>query len=112
MESWNRGILTNLELRTAFGRRVYILFFVLLVLLPVTVLFPFVFAFTSGLKNSTEIYKGGINIFPINAQWANYQTVWVKFTFVKLFINSFILVAGGLFFQLPVPLFAPYTFAP
>ena len=111
MESWNRGILTTLELRTAFGRRVYILFFVLLVLLAVTVLFPFVFAFTSGLKNSTEIYIGGLNIFPTTPQWSNYTDVWTRFNFNQLFINSIIIVTGGLVFQLTVTTLAAYSLA-
>ncbi len=111
MESWNRGILTNLEMRTAFGRRVYILFFVLLVLLAVTVLFPFLFAFTSGLKNSTEIYKGGLNIFPTTPQWSNYIDVWNRFDFNRLFLNSIIVVTGGLAFQLTVTTLAAYSLA-
>lgn len=111
MESWNRGILTTLELRSAFGRRVYILFFVLLVLLAVTVLFPFVFAFTSGLKNSTEIYIGGLNIFPTMPQWSNFTDVWTRFNFNQLFINSIIIVTGGLVFQLTVTTLAAYSLA-
>ncbi len=111
MESWNRGILTTLELRSAFGRRVYILFFVLLVLLAVTVLFPFVFAFTSGLKNSTEIYIGGLNIFPTMPQWSNFTDVWTRFNFNQLFINSIIIVTGGLVFQLSVTTLAAYSLA-
>jgi len=62
MESWNRGVISPLELRTAFGRYTYILFIVLLLILAVTVLFPFVFAFAAGLKTSTDIIKGGLKI--------------------------------------------------
>lgn len=111
MESWNRGIFTGLELRTPAGRRIYFLFFVLLVILAVTVLFPFVFAFTSGLKNSTEIYKGGLNIFPINPQWFNYADVWKRFDFNRLFLNSIIVVFGGLAFQLTITTLAAYSLA-
>jgi multiple sugar transport system permease protein len=111
MESWDRGILTNLEMRTPFGRRVYTLFFVVLAVLAITVLFPFLFAFTSGLKNSTEIYKGGLQIFPAAPQWGNFVDVWFKFGFVKLFKNSFIVVVGGLAFQLTVSTLAAYSLA-
>src|SRR5450432_1775056 len=102
MESWNRGVLTNLELRTPLGRWVYALFLLLLVFLAVTVIFPFVFAFTSGLKTSTEIYKGGLQIFPADPQWGNYVDVWNRFNFNQLFLNSIIIVNGGLVFQLTV----------
>lgn len=111
MNAWDRGILTNIELRTPFGRRVYIAFLIILVALSVTVLFPFVFAFTSGLKTSTEIYKGGLQIFPANAQWTNYATVWSKFNFLKLFGNSFVVVIGGLVFRLSITTLAAYSLA-
>src|SRR5579885_2829207 len=100
MESWDRGILSSLEARTPGGRRLYILFIVILVVLSATVLFPFLFAFTSGLKSSTEIYKGGLQIFPANAQWQNYLTAWTQFGLLDQFKNSFIVVIGGLICQL------------
>src|SRR5258705_13876076 len=111
MESWERGILTNLELRTPSGRRVYILFLVILVLLAITVLFPFLFAFTSGLKSSTEIYQGGLQLFPAVPQWNNYTSVWQSFNFVNLFKNSFIIVIGGMAFRLTITTLAAYSLA-
>lgn len=110
-DSWDRGILTTLELRTAMGRGVYLLFLVILVLLAITVLFPFLFAFSSGLKSSTEIYKGGLQIFPAVPQWQNYTEALVKFNIVEQFKNSFVIVIGGLIFQLTVSTLAAYSLA-
>lgn len=111
MDTWDRGILTNLELRTPTGRVVYGLFLLVLAVLAITVIFPFVFAFTSGLKGSTEIYRGGLQIFPVNPQWANYTEVWTKYNFIRLFGNSLILVVGGLICQLTVTTLAAYSLA-
>lgn len=111
MDSWDRGILTRLEQRTYYGRIFYALCFVILLLLAITVLFPFLFAFTSGLKNSTEIYKGGLNIFPTDPIWKNYSDVWVKYNFIRLFGNSLIVVVGGLICQLTVTTLAAYSLA-
>jgi multiple sugar transport system permease protein len=111
MEYWDRGILTPLERRTPIGRLVYALFLISLLVLAVTVVFPFVFAFTSGLKSSTEIYKGGLQIFPSNPQWANYLTVWSKYNFIRLFGNSLTVVVGGLVCQLTVTTLAAYSLA-
>jgi multiple sugar transport system permease protein len=111
MNTWDRGILTDLELKTPFGRRVYALFFVVLLLLALTVLFPFLFAFTSGLKTSSEIYKGGLDLFPIDAQWKNYTEVWKNFDFPRLFKNSLVVVVGGLACQLTVTTLAAYSLA-
>ncbi|MBA3872603.1 MAG: carbohydrate ABC transporter permease [Anaerolineae bacterium] len=111
MNSWDRGIMTNLERRTFMGRLIYILFFVILAITAVTVAFPFIFAFTSGLKSSTEIYKGGLQIFPANPQWTNYTDVWNKYNFLRLFGNSLIIVVGGLICQLTVTTLAAYSLA-
>lgn len=111
MESWDRGILSTLEARTPGGRRLYILFLIILIVLSATVLFPFLFAFTSGLKSSTEIYKGGLQIFPANAQWQNYLTAWNQFGLLDQFKNSFIVVIGGLICQLTVTTLAAYSLA-
>ncbi|MHB8625239.1 MAG: carbohydrate ABC transporter permease [Aggregatilineales bacterium] len=111
MESWDRGVLTPLELRTPFGRRVYILFFVILGILAVTVLFPFLFAFTSGLKTSLEIYNSGLRILPLNPQWDIFPTVWNKYSFPTMFKNTFIVVIGGLVCQLTVTTLAAYSLA-
>lgn len=111
MDTWDRGIMTRLELRTAGGRFIYVLFVVILLLLSITVLFPFLFAFTSGLKTSLEIYHSGLQIFPTNPQWATYSTVWTKFNFLTYFKNSFIVVGGGLVCQLTVTTLAAYSLA-
>jgi len=111
MEFWDRGILTNLERRTPMGRLVYALFFIVLLVLAVTVVFPFIFAFTSGLKNSTEIYKGGLQILPAVPQWTNYTDVWVKYKFIGLFKNSLFIVVFGIICQLTVTTLAAYSLA-
>src|SRR5579859_516942 len=111
MDSTDRGILTSLELRSRFGRQVYILFLVVLILIAAIVLFPFLFAFTSGLKNSTEIFNSGLRIFPIDPQWQNYPDVWTKFGMPQLFLNSFIIVTGALACMLTVTTLAAYSLA-
>jgi multiple sugar transport system permease protein len=111
METWDRGILTRLELRTFGGRSVYLLFLVVLLLLSISVLFPFFFAFTSGLKTNLEIYSSGLQIFPNNPQWSTYPAVWTKYNFLKYFENSFVVVGGGLICQLTVTTLAAYSLA-
>lgn len=111
MDSWDRGVISQLEARTAGGRRIYLLFTILLIILALTVLFPFLFAFTAGLKSSTEIYKGGLGIFPTSPIWSNYLDAWNKYNLLGQFKNSFIIVAGGLVCQLTVSTMAAYSLA-
>ncbi len=111
MDTWDRGIISYLEARTPGGRRLYLILIVILLVIAATVLFPFLFAFTSGLKSSTEIYKGGLQIFPANPQWSNYIEVWSKYKLPEQFKNTFIVVVGGLIVQLFISTLAAYSLA-
>jgi multiple sugar transport system permease protein len=91
----DRGFLSSAELRTPAGRLFYSVSVLFLIVVAVVALFPFVFAFTSGLKGSTEIFSSGLNLLPQIPQWQNYTEAWQKFNMPRLFQNSFILVTVG-----------------
>jgi multiple sugar transport system permease protein len=74
-------------------------------------LFPFLFAFTAGLKNSSEIYLPGFNLLPKEARWENYQEAWRRFDMLGMFRNTFIIALGGVFGQLLVASLAAYSLA-
>lgn len=105
----DRGFLSNAELRTGTGRAYY--FFALIALLAVAViaLFPFFFAFTSGLKGSTEIFAAGLDLFPQTPLWSNYTEAWNRFNLPRLLGNSFAIVTGSVLLQLLVSALAAYS---
>lgn len=105
----DRGVLSAAELKTAKGRIYYIVAFAILAVVALITLFPFIFAFTSGLKNSTEIFRSGMNLFPETPLWSNYTEVWERFSLPKLLLNSFIVVGGGVLLQLVVSAAAGYA---
>ncbi len=72
----DRGFFSNIELRTPTGRIYYTVAVIFLLAVALVTLFPFFFAFTSGLKDSTEIFQGGLNLLPRVARWENYQQAW------------------------------------
>src|SRR5215204_2472055 len=98
----DRGFLSNSELRSVQGRLYYAFVIIILVLLAVVVLFPFLYAFTSGLKGSTEIFTSGLRLMPEDPQWENYKTAWTEFRMAKLFRNSMIIVSVAVFLQMAV----------
>jgi multiple sugar transport system permease protein len=104
-----RGFLSNAELRTPAGRIFYSLAVLLLIVVAIIALFPFVFAFTSGLKGSTEIFSSGLNLLPAVPQWQNYAEAWHKFNMPRLFGNSFVLVTVGVVLRLIVSAGAAYS---
>ncbi len=105
----DRGILSAGELRTAGGRLYYGVAMFLLLVMAVISLFPFFFAFTSGLKNSTEIFSGGLNLFPEHPLWGNYSEVWERFKLPRLLANSFLIVGGSVAFRVIISAMAAYS---
>ena len=107
--SWNRAIISNLELRSTRARVVYALMVIALVLLSVAVIVPFAYAFTSGLKTGREIFSPNFNLLPAEANWGNYAQAWNYFQLPRLFLNTTVLVLGGMVSQIGVSMLAAYS---
>lgn len=104
-----RGFLSDTELRTTTGRIYYYGSMAILLALAVVVLFPFLYAFTSGLKNSTEIFSSGLRLFPKDPQWKNYREAWESFEMIDLFYNSFVIVSMGVLLRIAVSASAAFA---
>ncbi len=111
MRSAPRGIMSDLEARSPVGRVAYLLMLLALLLVGVLFVFPFVFAFTAGLKTSAEIYVPGLNLLPKAPRWENYRDAWVRFNMLGMFRNSFAVALGGVIGQLLVASLAAYSLA-
>ncbi len=105
----DRGFLSNTELRTGNGRIYYFTALIILGFVAILALFPFFFAFTSGLKGSTEIFRAGLNLFPDTPLWENYTEAWTRFNMPRLLGNSFVMVGGSVLLQLLVSALAAYS---
>jgi len=103
-----RGFLSNVELRTPSGRFFYLLTVAFLSFIAIFTLFPFIFAFTSGLKSSTEVINT-LNLLPQNPDWTNYSQAWTRFDMTRMFSNSFIIVGGGVLFRILVSAAAAFS---
>ena len=73
-----RSIMSNIEWRSPGGTVIRVIILAILILTSVVFLFPFLFAFTGGLKTSTEIFKPGLHLFPADAHWHNYVEAWQR----------------------------------
>ncbi len=104
-----RALLSNLELRTWRGRLLYLLIAVVLLLLATLVIVPFIYAFTSGLKDTREIFSPSFRLLPASPNWRNYEIAWNNFRLPRLFGNTLVLVAGGLISQIGVSTLAAYS---
>ncbi len=109
MDSSVRAVLSDLEVRTPRGRLTYALITLALLLLALVVVVPFIYAFTSGLKTSREVFSTTFQLFPTVANWDNYGQAWAYFNLPRLFLNTTFMVTGGLFVQLSVSMLAAYS---
>ncbi len=109
MARMDRGVISDIELRTPAGRLIVGVFVVILVLFGTVFLFPFLFAFTAGLKTSTEIFKPGLHLWPENPNWGNYLEAWNRFNMVNMFKNTAIAAVGGALGQLIVSSLAAFS---
>jgi multiple sugar transport system permease protein len=108
-DSWQRGLISHLEIKTSRIRAVYALIVVGLIVLSVTVVFPFLYTFTAGLKNSVDIFDAGLRLWPASPIWGNYEEAWNRFGMLKLFDNTIIIIIGGLISQLGISTLAAYS---
>lgn len=108
-ESWSRGVISNLELKTLRGRALYAAIAVLLILLSVTVVVPFIYAFTAGLKEPVEIFNAGLKLWPDLPKWNNYGEAWQRFGMLKLYGNTVVIILGGMISQIGVSTLAAYS---
>ncbi len=105
----DRGFLSNIELQTPRGRFYYVLTVISLSLVAIVTVFPFVFAFTSGLKGSTEIFQAGLDLWPSVPQWQNYHDAWTQFNMSRLFGNSLVIVGVGVLLRILVSASAAFS---
>jgi multiple sugar transport system permease protein len=110
-DTFDRGILSKIELRSTGGRIRYILLLVALTILALIFFFPIYFAFVGGMFSSTELYRPGFHLWPANANFKNYVDSIVKYNLLRQFLNTFIIVGGGVILQMVVSTLAAYSLA-
>ncbi len=109
MSSTSRGIMSDVEWRSPAGRVLVGVFLFVLALVAVVVLFPYFFAFTAGLKTSTEVFKPGLHLLPEKANWNNYLDAWARFNMLRMFKNSILAAGGGVIGQIIASTLAAYS---
>ena len=71
-----------------------ILLYFTVVLVCVTILYPYFVMVLTALKSRSEIFSINGTIFPIETLWSNFADIWQKAPMAKYMINS-IVIAGG-----------------
>lgn len=83
----------------------------LLILASVMTLLPYVWMILTSLKTYEEAIRIPPKILPAKFQWVNYQIIWNKFPFAKLYLNTFLVVIATVAGNIVVAAMAAYAFA-
>ncbi len=82
-----------------------------LLIVAVTTIGPFVWMFLTSLKTYEETIQVPLIWFPEKIQWINYQIVNEKYPFIRLYINTIIVVVSTVITQVTIASLAAYAFA-
>lgn len=66
----------------------YPLIFIVLVILAITMLFPFIWMVLGSLKPKAELFAVPMQLFPSNWMWKNYRDVFEKIPFIQFYMNT------------------------
>lgn len=111
VEASDRGVLSRTESRTVAGRVRYAFLMLILTALAIIFVFPIYFAFVGGMFTTDELYAPGFHLWPTSFHWENYIDSIVKYSLIRQFINSFVIVGGGVILQIVISTLAAYSLA-
>lgn len=84
---------------------------IILILVTILMIGPFIWMFLTSIKTYEETIQVPIIWFPSEIQWVNYQIVNEKFPFLRLYINTILVVIATVITQLAMSSLAAYAFA-
>ncbi len=88
-----------------------ILIYLVLILVTITMLFPFVWMLSSSLKLDKDIFTFPIQWIPKEPQWDNYKNIWTRIPLAIFIKNTAKITLIVTFLQLLTSSFAAYAFS-
>jgi multiple sugar transport system permease protein len=103
----------NFTINAGFLRRPVVVFFTyfFLVIVTVSMLFPFVWMLSSSFKLNKDVFTFPMKWIPENPRWQNYSDIWTKIPLGTFILNTIKLSVIVTLLQLLSSSFAAYAFA-
>ena len=108
-KSFNRGILNDLDMKSAGNKIIYFAIIAILVLLSVIAVVPIVWILLSGFKDVQEMYEIPTRFFPKKIELSKLGRIWNEMKFYKFYLNTFIMAGGSVAATVIVDGLAGYT---
>jgi len=77
----------------------------------VMVVFPLLWVVLSAFKDDAQIVRSPLSLIPNGLHWDNFSRAWVNGKFSSVFLNTFIIVGGGVFLTMLLGSMAAYVLA-
>ncbi|MCR8642538.1 carbohydrate ABC transporter permease [Paenibacillus sp. N1-5-1-14] len=100
MSSWERGIISNYDLKKPRVKIGYVIMCLFIVLLGVTMLYPFLNTLFSSLKTKQEMFTFPVPFFPKEWIWHNYVEAWDTMNLLPYMRNTIIIFVGNMVFSI------------
>ncbi len=88
-----------------------IVIYCILSIVGITMLFPFLWMFSTSLKDLSQVFTTGINLIPNPIKWSNYVKAWSSIPFGRFYINSIFVAVTITAGQVFTSSLAAYAFA-
>jgi multiple sugar transport system permease protein len=95
-----RGIISRYDLKKPFVKFGYIIMILFIILLSLTMLYPFLNTFFTSLKTKEEIFNFPVPFIPKTWLWHNYVDGWEFVNVLKFMKNTIFIYAGNMAFSL------------
>lgn len=109
IDSYNRAIISPMEMKRAHTRAGYWLLFLILAVLTLTTLYPLFWMYSGGIKAPQELIQTPPPLWPEDPQWSTYPESWESLRYTLYFRNTILLAAGALALQFLVSATAAYA---
>ncbi len=108
-KSFDKGILSDSDMKKISGKLIYGIIIALLVMLSIVVVVPVLWLLLAGFKDVQELYEIPAKFFPKKIELAKLARVWSEMKFYRFYINTFIMAGGAVAATVIVDGLAGYT---
>ncbi len=88
-----------------------IIIYCILSIVGITMIFPFLWMFSTSLKDLSQVFTTSINLIPNPIKWGNYIKAWSSIPFGRFYINSIFVAVTITIGQVFTSSLAAYAFA-
>ncbi len=104
-----KGAIHSVELQSHKTQAIYWTLFGVLIIVAMICLIPIIWLALTSFKSVKEIYAAEVTLFPESISLAKVARVWNKMNFIKYYLNSLLLCAGDIVFDIVINGLAGYV---